>query len=80
MIRAAAGVERSINVVVYYREGGVKVCKWQYDSISPSCPEIIYKRCVEPKMKGVNNCIGEENCADYAEIERDDGMKGGEQI
>ena len=42
-----------------------KKCKWEKESISPSIPSIIYIRCKHPDIKGIFNCIGYDDCADY---------------
>ena len=56
----------------------VNECKWEEESISPSCPSVKHIRCRYPNtardgslLKGVLNCIGHQSCADY-EIKKEE--------
>ena len=44
-------------------------CKFEAESRSKDCPDVIYIRCKHSGIKGEFNCIGYDNCADYEEEE-----------
>jgi hypothetical protein len=52
-------------------------CRWEKESISPSCPKVVHIRCKYPffdktgkLINSVDNCIGYETCYYYEKIKK----------
>jgi len=50
-------------------------CKWERESRSTCCPDVVHLRCNHPDIKGILNCIGYEECCDYIQANKNEDRK-----